>query len=456
MSIKEIKIYELKEESIVCLEDKIKYGEIYTPFFLIEKMFDMMDQEEFKKKDKRWLDTGAGSGNFSIYLYKKLNEGLKSIIINDEERHEHIIKKMIFMVEIKKTNIEKLYKIFGKEANIYNVDYLELKLEKIDYIIGNPPYNANGVKKVPTNKKIKKKEDGETIWKSFVKKSLSILNDEGELLYIIPSIWMKPDKEGIYENILNYKIKRLHCMTNTETNKCFKGEAQTPTSMLLLKKEKSDGKMSIYDKDNEEYIDYTLSLNSAIPMCNVKIIKKLKMWVDKYGFLKVYKTNLPSKGSKFSDIKSKEYKYENVKTTKLNGLKPELIKNYSNKEQSYYGKRKLILGHGMYGFPYLDDKGELGISNRDKYIVLNSNLNELKKISRFLSTKTALYIYEATRYRMKYLERYAFELIPDITKIKDLPKEITDETLSEYFEFDTKDRENIKKLHKKDYIFNFE
>ena len=27
---------------------------------------------------------------------------------------------------------------------------------------------------------------------------------------------MKPDKEGIYENILNYKIKRLHCMTNTE------------------------------------------------------------------------------------------------------------------------------------------------------------------------------------------------------------------------------------------------
>ena len=35
----------------------------------------------------------------------------------------------------------------------------------------------------------------------------------------------------------------------------------------------------------------------------------------------------------------------------------------------------------------------------------------------FLSSKLAFYIYDATRYRMKYLEKYAFELLPDITQI---------------------------------------
>ena len=61
------------------------------------------------------------------------------------------------------------------------------------------------------------------------------------------------------------------------------------------------------------------------------------------------------------------------------------------------------------------------VNNRDNYIIIKENYTDLVKLQKFLSTKTALYLFEATRYRMKYLERYAFQLIPDITRLIDFP-----------------------------------
>ena len=109
----------------------------------------------------------------------------------------------------------------------------------------------------------------------------------------------------------------------------------------------------------------------------------------------------------------------------------------------------------MYGFPYLDVEGIYGISNRDNYVIINRSITDLQKIRSFLSTKTALYLFEATRYRMKYLEKYIFQLIPDITKINDFPEIINDETIANYFNFDDIDRENIQNLHKKQYSFSY-
>ena len=54
---------------------------------------------------------------------------------------------------------------------------------------------------------------------------------------------------------------------------------------------------------------------------------------------------------------------------------------------------------------------------------------------------------------MKYLEKYAFELLPDITKIENFPKEITDNTIASFFEFSDIEISCINNLHKKNYIF---
>ena len=89
-------IDEYTQQFNVSLADKLKYGEIHTPFSLIKQIFSLFDPIVFTQKDKKWLDLGAGRGYFSMYLFTQLNEGLKQIIIDEQERKEHIIKNMIY------------------------------------------------------------------------------------------------------------------------------------------------------------------------------------------------------------------------------------------------------------------------------------------------------------------------------------------------------------------------
>jgi hypothetical protein len=53
---------------------------------------------------------------------------------------------------------------------------------------------------------------------------------------------------------------------------------------------------------------------------------------------------------------------------------------------------------------------------------------------------------------MKYLERYAFEFLPDITKIDNFPEEITEETVADFFHFNEMERLWIKNITKKRYL----
>ena len=75
-----------------------------------------------------------------------------------------------------------------RNANIINDDFINYNFDnysvkEFDYIIGNPPFNCNGMKKVPTNNNVKKKNDGKTIWIDFLKKSISILKKRRIIKY---------------------------------------------------------------------------------------------------------------------------------------------------------------------------------------------------------------------------------------------------------------------------------
>ena len=444
---------DIKQSLNPTIEKKAFYGEINTPFFLIQQILSIIPDYIYTKPNLKWLDPGCGCGYFTTVLYNKLYEGLKEAIPNEERRKKHIIQKMIYMVEIQEDNVKQLRTLFGKDANIFHSDFLSWKSKhKFDIIIGNPPYNSHGMKKVPTNHNLEKKQDGKTIWISFVRCSIDLLRQNGHLCFIIPSIWMKPDKARMYHYLTSYNIQKIHCFTNTETNKIFSGEAQTPTCYFLLKKRLNNDSVTLFDKQREKYIKYKLNPEYPIPLFGSHIISQLMPFIEKAGYIKAYKTNTPSSKSHIVPISDDTHSYVNVKTCVLNGLKPQLIRNYSNIPLAYYNKKKLILAHKMYGFPYYDEEGIHGISNRDNYVITDYSDTELKRIQSFLSTYFALYIYETTRYRMKYLEKYAFQFLPDITKLKDFPDTITDESIADYFGLDNEDRENIYKLHQKKYF----
>lgn len=450
--IKNLNIDNYKQDFSLNTERKLLYGEILTPFSLINEMFDMFPDDFFKDKNKKWLDAGAGCGYFSMILYLKLFHFLSTTIPDKDKRHQHIIENMLFMSELQPDNINHLIKMFGKNANIIKGDFLKHQAE-YDFIIGNPPYNCNGIKKVPTNKQLNKKMDGKTLWMEFIKHSISLLREKGNLLVIIPSIWMKPDKQKMFNLITSYKIRKLKCLTNTETNKIFNKQAQTPTCYFWLEKQNTDHSLYLYDRSLEKYVLYHYSQDDPLPVYGASIISKIKKYVIEYGSLSIIKTNLPRES--YSDTPNCIYKYKNIHTTILDCNQPKLIIKYSSSPLQFYGIKKLIMAHKMYGFPYIDYTGCYGISNRDNYIYISENNDELEKLRDFFSTKTSLFLFECTRYRMKYLEKYIFNLIPNILKLADFPHKITDDTIADYFNFDLLERKAIDKLHKINYNFKY-
>ena len=93
MSIKTIILNEFIQDFTVKKEDKHFYGEIYSPFSLIKNMLSLFNPLVFSNPNAKWLDTGAGTGYFSMVLFDLLNKGLSLVIINDEERKTHITIK---------------------------------------------------------------------------------------------------------------------------------------------------------------------------------------------------------------------------------------------------------------------------------------------------------------------------------------------------------------------------
>jgi hypothetical protein len=458
MSISTQFLSNFKQNLISKKENKERYGEVFTNFSLIDKMLDLLPQELFENPKLKWLDPCAGTGYFMMKVYERLMKGLSTKKKALKKRHRHIITKQLYMIEVNDEHIPELFSIFGENANILMGNYLNYQNLEFDVIVGNPPFNIDGLIKVPTNKATTKKNDGKTIWGAFVSNSFDNLKEGGYLSFITPSIWLKRDHKMHDLIIKNSCDLKLGCFTNTETNHIFNGEAQTPTCYFSLKKcNQTKEQILIYNKHTKYFEELTLLPNISIPLCYTSIIQKLLSWVDKVGCINIIKTSMRPgyKGLKTSANMNKQYPYMNIKTCTLNfmnNIQPQLQINYSNIRCSYYGVSKLVLAHKMYGFPYYDKNGVFGISNRDNYVIIHREENEFIKLQKFLSLRLALLVYETTRYRMKYLERYAFEFLPDITKIDDFPEEITEETVADFFQFNEMERLWIKNITKKIYL----
>jgi len=458
----------MQENSIILSKETINnYGIIYTPNDLVNAILDLIPKEYFKNPDLKWLDIGAGCGAFSLNLYNRLLNSQISNFSNIAETKNHIIKNMLFMVENYPYHISQLKKEFTNEANILNTDFLTLNINndlkyKFDFIIGNPPYNINGKLKTPTNNNLKKSDIGKQIYVDFVYKSFELLKPNGFLNIIIPSLWLKPDKANLYKFLTTKKIHKLVCLSTTQTQKAFNYKAQTPTCYFLIENNINQNNINqnkeliIYDELNNDFINYTLKHNYPIPITGINIINKLLKYIDKVGYLKVYKSLTLSKKTKIENNYDESFQYINVKTTILSNNYPQLVINYSNIAQQFYNEPKLILAHKMYGFPFYDISGTYGISSRDNYIILEKDYNkkDLLLIQAFLSTKTALFIFSTTNYRMRYLERYAFQFIPNINKIQDFPEllnkntQIKDKLIQDFFNCSQNEREKIEKFSK--------
>jgi site-specific DNA-methyltransferase (adenine-specific) len=110
--------------------EKVKSNaEVFTPPHLINEMLDTLPEEIWSNPNKTWLDPCAGIGNFSVFVLKRLMEGLSQWEPNEEARKKHILECMLYHVEMNPESVAKLQKVLNPEGkytlNVHCGDFLQ-------------------------------------------------------------------------------------------------------------------------------------------------------------------------------------------------------------------------------------------------------------------------------------------------------------------------------------------
>ena len=418
---------------------KDERGEVFTPMTLVNEMLDTLPKEEevWKNPDLKWLDPAAGMGNFPVAVYMRLMEGLKNVkgYRDEEKRRKHILENMLYMVELDKTNVFMMKKIFcGKkyELNIFEGSFIDGKYEKIyktdinfDIIMGNPPYNQGGISSKKKN--IELEQDKKTIWPDFIEKSFAILKTFGYLLFVNPLSWVKNTHKHhkvMFEKYIIY----LELWDVNNGKKLINGEL--PISIFLLQniKNTNNNKTIIkvkndrytYNDDFEEYLDKDLSL----PLGYIDELLKLRRFVIKNNCSLEYKTTKSNDTTLNKDLNElKCMSIDDIK--KIKETDKYCIDTYDLRDKKYklnitksyhpdYNKRKLILSHKSELAGIFIDSGKLGICGNDNYYILGNNLTLIKKILSFdIIKKASIY----TKYRQNFLDTDFFTYVPDLRKM---------------------------------------
>jgi hypothetical protein len=184
--------------------EKNKYGEVFTPYSYICDVLDQLPAWVWCDPDLRWLEPASGIGNFCLVVYIRLMRGLADADVFPDQvaRHEHILRNMLFMVELNEENVARTRDLFGPLVNIRCGDFLTVDAHAhADIIIGNPPFQSQRETARMSSK------GGQTLWDKFILKSLGILRS-GEsskdrfLCFITPPLWRKPNSpHGLWEKM---------------------------------------------------------------------------------------------------------------------------------------------------------------------------------------------------------------------------------------------------------------
>ena len=408
-------------------EHKQSHGAVFTSFAFIDYMFSMFDKEVFSRADYTWCDMGCGLGYFSIVLYFKLMDGLEKVFPEREVRSQHILCNMLHMIDIQPAYEMCLRSLFGDSCHIVIGDVMEwTPSTKFDVIVGNPPFHCNHIKQVPTNREVKQLfARSETIWPKFVLRGISMLKENGFMNMVVPSLWCKYDSYGVYDAIASRLVK-LRLYNNTESNKLFHYQAQTPCSIFLFQNTHTSANnvptFHVYDSMVADYVPFSLVVpKQTIPTESQALCSRMFQFAQRFGSLSPFclRTIMPSKRVTLTEVPGDDQRFENIHSCVLDKSSgenlPKLVYKYSNIPCVFQNRPKLVLAHKMYGFPFYDVEGKYGISNRDNYVIYGKTHAEFLLLQSFTSSILFIYLLDCFKYRMKMIEPCIISYIPDVT-----------------------------------------
>jgi len=425
---------------------KVSRGEVFTPITIINEMLDLVPKSLWNDPHSKWLDPGAGIGNFSMLVFQRLDQSLKSWESNSEKRKKHIVKNMIFMVETDQTNVNIARKVFGKHANISRTDYLEHESWKTDFnlkqntqfdiILGNPPYNCNGMRgKGRSNPGLS------VLWNKFVEESFLHVKPSGYILFFTPNSWTE-FKSPLSRRMMKLQLLYYKNFDVVSSYKLFEKKAGSlPICYYLFENKEPYKESQVYDQYRKQYVSFDICKYAMIPNQHITLIRKM-LEKNRHDNLSesFYFTPPKTKSDtiNFGPSYSSDYQYPLV-----NYVHKKIVvsfgKNYTRIQN---GRPKLLLPNYSMGYPILDADGIMDVGGRFSYSIMveNNSIASLKRIQTFFMTDLAFTVINALKTAQKFLSTRTFDIFPDVTNTS-IP--VRDDELVKYYGFTKQDCDAI-------------
>ncbi len=420
-------IYEKNEDilgllyiSLSNLNRRKATGAYYTPTKIVKKIINEIDFKNFA--DKTILDPCCGAGNFLLQLPAELN--IEQIFGNDIDQTAIIITRLNMALKFKIKDTKILYKNFTNKN--YLIDDFD---KKFDLIIGNPPWGAE-FEQVTTDKLQKKyicaKCKNIESYDVFIEKSLSCLNQDGDLFFVLPeAVLTVKNHENIRKIILkNNSVKyaeylgnmfdKVQCpsiilgIKHTKTPfSCVGMKVKNKTQNFVIKKERKITPDAFnFSMDDEQYLTYKKIFSGEKIYLKDKAVFALgivtgnnkKYITDK----KTDSNEVVIKGSDLTKFKIKPAKnYIEYKPNDFQQTAPTEI--YRAKEKLFYKfiSKKLVFAY--------DDKQRLSLNSCNILIPQIKGLN-IKYIMAILNSKAAQFVFEKKYNSVKVLRSHIEEI----------------------------------------------
>jgi len=353
------------EKSQIREKQKNELGEVFTPVGLINELLDALPTSVWTNPDLRWLDPAAGLGQFSAIIYMRLLKSLEKKIPDLDSRKTHILKNMLFMVELNKKSVTDLKRIFGPSANIVNADFLDAKerwkealyVKTFDIVIGNPPFQS------PKKSDYKGGAGKNILWDKFVVSILSsdTLNQGGHLAFITPAAWRRPESD-LYELMTRKnKLLFLHIYSKQDGVQLF--GIQSRIDLYVIQKQNSESKKPykmnvLIDEKNSAHKSFPVSSWPFIPNYAFESIRRIMVPLEK-GIPVIFDSSYYYYSHPLSKKRSEKKSVPVVHGIVAEGL---IIKYSDSKNPDQIGVKKVLLNFNEKQYPYIDSEGKYGMS----------------------------------------------------------------------------------------------
>ena len=185
-------------------KDIYENGDVQTPFWIVDKMINQLDDTFFENKYNRVLDPCVGFGQFPVVIIDKFMRGLENQIPSELERKKYILENIIYAVDIAPKYTYIYNQIFNYnddyELNIKTGSYLSINTFKefgiytFNLIATNPPHSKSKTGKVRGTL---------SIYDKFITK---FAKEAENVISLTPAKWFTKNQKQIKifrENMLN-------------------------------------------------------------------------------------------------------------------------------------------------------------------------------------------------------------------------------------------------------------